>query len=213
MSKFSLKTDNGIIEYKPFSLSDYIKYNFARSSDNSDAIKGWSKDILKSHTNAVDVPKHIAELVLINLLANSLNQEKCVQEYVCECGNEFDVALDTSKAYINYGTSDIEELYSFDKFKIKLNWPKIFDDDNVPLMIVNCIDSIYVGDERIKMDELTSYELDDLYSTIMPEDMDAIKKILLEPKVQLAVPVKCPKCGKAHVHVLTGFKEFIRIIQ
>ena len=80
-------------------------------------------------------------------------------------------------------------------------------------MIVKAMDSIYVGDECISIDDLSAQELDDLHSAITPTDINSIKQFLLAPKVQLAVPVTCPTCGKNHVHAIEGFNEFIRILQ
>ena len=210
---FSIKVGTNVVKCNVITLNDYIKFLFAKSSDNSDLIKKWMTDILKSNTSANDLNKHESELVIVNLLSKSLNETTATQEYECECGNKFNVDIDTTKAYINYSDKDISELYAFKNFKILFKYPELFADDNVPKMIVDCIDSIFVGDDRISITDLNDAELDDLYSAITPEDMERIRDILLGPKIQLAVPVKCPKCGKSHVHVITGFKEFIRIIE
>lgn len=210
--KFNVKLESGIVECIPFTLEDYTKFLFARSSDNSDLIKTWMIDILKTNTSAKNLSKHESEIIIVNLLAKSLNESDILQEYVCECGNEFDVKIDVSKIFVNYNNKNIDDLYSLKDFKLKLNWPKLFEDDNVAQMIVNSIKQIYVGDDCIPIDELSEIELNDLYSAINPEDMDNIKDILLSPTIHLAAPVVCPECGKSHVHMISKFKEFIRIL-
>lgn len=209
--EFNVKLADKVVKCTTFNLEDYVKFLFSRGSDNSKLIKKWSTDILKSNTDAVDLDKHDAELVLVNLIARSLNQHKIEQEYVCECGNEFKIAIDSNHATVDYPGSKL--VYAFKNFKIGFKWPKLFDNDNVPDMIAKAIDAIYVGDEKIYIDELNEQELNDLYAAITVEDINYIKEMLIAPKVQLAVPVTCPKCGKSHVHVIRGFPEFIRILQ
>lgn len=210
--KFNVKLESGNVECKPFTLEDYIKFLFAKSSDNSDLIKKWMNDILETNTSAKDLPKHEAEILIVNLLAKSLNESDIFQEYVCECGHEFDVKIDVSKIFTNYNDVSINDLYSLRDFKLSLKWPKLFEDDNVAQMIVNSIKEIYVGDDCIPIEELSDVELNDLYSAITPEDMDNIKNILLSPTIQLAAPIVCPECGKNHIHMISKFKEFIRIL-
>lgn len=210
--KFNVKLESGIVECKPFTLEDYTKFLFARSSENSDLIKKWMSDILETNTNAKDLSKHESEILIVNLLAKSLNESDIYQEYVCDCGNEFDVKIDISKIFTNYNDVSIDDLYLLNDFKLSLAWPKLFEDDNVAQMIVNSIKDIYVGDDCIPIDDLSELELNDLYSVITPEDMDKIKNILLSPTIQLAAPIVCPECGKNHVHTISKFKEFIRIL-
>lgn len=212
MEKFYLKIENEIVECKPFTLKKYSDYLIAKTVDDSTPIKNWMNDVLATCTNLETDKRHIAQYIIINLMYKSLNQHDIFQEYVCECGHEFDVKIDPSKISIKTDNL-IDELYDLKSFKISLKHPKLFADDDLSSMIVDCIDSIYVGDDVIKIDDLSDYELNDLFNAITTDDMDKLKDILLEPELQLNVPIVCPKCGKAHVHSIVGFNEFIRILQ
>jgi hypothetical protein len=212
-TKFKVKLSDQVVECETFTLERYVKFLMSRGSDKSELIKKWMHEVLSECTNATKLAKHDAELLIINLIGRSINQDEITQDYVCECGTEFPVKLDLSRATIDFNEASTETLYVFKNFKLSFNWPELFDDDNVPLMIVKAMDSIYVGDECIEVDDLNMQELDDLHSAITPNDINSIKQFLLAPKVQLAVPVSCPICGKKHVHVIEGFNEFIRILQ
>ena len=210
---FTVSIGDEKIECNSFSLNDYTKLLFARSSEDSRLIKHWMNEILKTHTTMIDFTKHKAELVIVHLIAKSLNEKIPVQEYVCECGNEIETPININQTYIDYNKSNEKLVYAFKNFKIKLKYPQLFEDDNVADMLIKSIEAVYVSEERIELDDLSENELNDLYNAILPSDMDNIANILLEPKVKLGVSISCKKCGKNHVHAITGFKEFIRILE
>ncbi|AAO83002.1 hypothetical protein [Escherichia phage T4] len=95
---------------------------------------------------------------------------------------------------------------------MKFRYPKIFDDKNIAHMIVSCIETIHANGESIPVEDLNEKELEDLYSIITESDIVAIKDMLLKPTVYLAVPIKCPECGKTHAHVIRGLKEFFELL-
>lgn len=210
--KFNVKLGSSVVECKSYSLRDYTSLIISKDSTISDNMKKVYSSIIEKCTGLMNLPKHDAELVLINLIANSEHFGKVTQEYTCECGHVHDVELDVSKAQVDYGNSNLETLYPFKKFKVAFRWPELWDDDNVPLMIAKSIESIYVGDERIFVEDLNELELEDLYNAITEDDINYIKSFLLAPQPVLVVPIKCPKCGKSHVHIIKGFKEFVEVL-
>lgn len=211
--KFDLYVNKEKIECESFTLKEYIKFLLAKQSDDSALLKKWMEEVLKTNTTYTKFVKPECEYILINLLAKSVRQNKIEKEYVCECGNEFDVTIDPTKIYIDDENYKMDELYPFLNFKLKLQQPNLFEDDNIPLMILKSIKEIYVGDDVIKINDLAENEFDDLISAITPTDMDNIKEILLKPTIRTDIPIVCPKCGKAHVQSVIGFKEFIELLK
>jgi hypothetical protein len=208
--KFKVAVGDKIIDCKSYTLREYTELVFSKSGSKSETMKLVYADIIKNNTNAGELNKHESELLLINLTANSEHEEVPELKYTCECGHTHYVKVDVKNAYID-GDDELEA-YTFPKFKLGLKWPKLWADDDVGQMIADCIDSIYVANEQISIEDLSDLELNDLYDAITESDIHSIKKILTAPKPVLPVSIKCPECGKRHVHVIKGFKEFLEIL-
>lgn len=211
--QFKVKIDSKIIDCQTYTLEDYMKILVSRRADNSDEIKKVFDKIIKKYTDAKNLSKHEAELLLINLIAYSQNETGQFKiNYGCDCGETIPVNLKLNQTYIDYNDTDINELYNFNKFKLKLKWPDLWDDDDIPSMIAKCIEAVYVGNERIEIDDLNEQEIVDLYSAISEDDIMSMKNILLSPKPVLPVAFDCPKCGKKHIESISGFKKFIEVL-
>ncbi len=210
--KFKVKLNDGFVDCKTYSLREYLAISIAKTNASSSPLKEAYSNLIKNSTNGKDFAKHDAELILINLLANSENEDTPTQEFTCTCGESHKVKINVKNAYVDYGDSNLAKFYPFKKFKIELQWPKLWDDDDIPGMIAKSIKAIYVGTERLTIDDLSDVEITDLYSAISEDDINNIKKILLAPKPILPVAINCPHCGKSHVHVISGFKEFLEVL-
>lgn len=166
-------------------------------------------DLLKKCTDAHGLNKQESELLLVKLWAASLGEVNQEQTWVCECGKEVQVNINFNHAQIENEVDVLE--WTFTNFKVRFKYPELFDDSNIPLMISKSIEFIDVNGESIKLDDLSSSELDDLYTAISGDDIKGIAEMLLKPKVILAVPISC-ECGKQEVHVIRGLKEFFKLI-
>lgn len=201
-------TINGkLIQCRAFTLEEYL--SLVRAKANKTLTTEVLK-VIKSCTDAKDLNKQESELLIIRLWAHSIGEVNHTATYVCSCGHEIQTPLNTTHAQIP-PPGDL--LYHLNGFKIKFKYPKLFDDSDISLMIASCIEYLVVGGEQIFFDDLSDVEIQDLYSAITTEDISKIKDLLLAPKVELAVPIKCEKCGENHVQKITGLKEFFRILQ
>ncbi|AHY25172.1 baseplate hub [Pectobacterium bacteriophage PM2] len=204
--KFAVFINNKEIECRAFTLREYKNLLIAKSEGRlEDAIKKLFKDC----TNAKDLPKHEAELLLVKLWAHSLGEVNVERIWGCDCGKEIIVPINLIRAGID-STDDL--LYVFKDFKIQFKYPGIFEDKNKAVMVASCIEYIITNSgEQLKVDDLSDVELDDLYSAITNVDIDQISDMLTKPKIQLAIPIKC-ECGKDHIHVVSGLKEFFKLL-
>ncbi|ADG60097.1 baseplate hub [Acinetobacter phage Acj9] len=195
----------------PYTLRDHIAILASRINSDSDLMKKAYSDVL---AKCVDqkMNKHESELALIHLIAKSDHQDEVYQDFTCDCGYTQKAKIDIDKTYIDVDESSIETPYAFENYKVKFKWPKLWADDNVGSMVAESIEAIYIGNDRITVEDLTDLELDDLYDAFTEDHINSITKILLAPKVVLVQQVKCEKCGKAHVNVIKGLKEFIDIL-
>lgn len=201
------------IKARTYTLREHMALNLAKTSADSDLLKKAYNEILEKNVKYLKDPTKIdAEIILINLIAASEHENEVRQDYTCECGHTESIKLDITKTYTEYSGASVKELYPIQKFKLKLRWPKLWADDDITKMIVECIEAIYIGNERIEIEDLNETELNDLYDLLTEEHIQKIKTLLLTPKPVLPVFIKCKSCGKQHVHIIKGFKEFTEIL-
>lgn len=203
--KFEVNIGHKVIQCRAFTLEEYKGLMEAKLNGK---LKETIQQILWTCTNATGLTKQESELLIVKLWAHSTGEVNSDAVHICDCGKENLVSLN-----INYAQLDEAEdmIYDFKNFKIKFKHPKIFDDSNVALMISTCIDYIIVGEEKLRVDDLTDEEISDLYTAITTEDAIRISDMLMKPSIYMAVPVEC-ECGKKHLKVIRGLKEFFRLL-
>lgn len=205
---FEIKLSTGkVVKAQTYTLRDKAKILVSKMNETGDTMKKLYMDLV----DAVEpnLPKHDAELVLVRLIGESENENKLVRPYTCTCGKVHNKAINLEHLYVS--NIDQELIYSFPKFKVEFEWPKLWDDDDITMMIVKSIKYIYAGDERLTLDDLTDNEVQDLYNAITEDTINYIKNLLLAPKLTVHVPINC-ECGKNEVHTISGFKEFMEIV-
>ncbi|WWE96726.1 hypothetical protein LHLCCAPJ_00052 [Escherichia phage ECp13] len=206
--KFDVRVGSKIINCRAFTLKEYLELITAKKNGSVEEIV---KKLIKDCTNAKakDLNRQESELLLIHLWAHSLGEVNHENSWKCTCGTEIPTHINLLHTQIDAP----EDLwYTLGDIKIKFHYPKIFDDKNIAHMIVSCIETIHANGESIPVEDLNEKELEDLYSIITESDIVAIKDMLLKPTVYLAVPIKCPECGKTHAHVIRGLKEFFELL-
>lgn len=206
--KFDVRVGSKIINCRAFTLKEYLELITAKKNGSVEEIV---KKLIKDCTNAKakDLNRQESELLLIHLWAHSLGEVNHENSWKCTCETEIPTHINLLHTQIDAP----EDLwYTLGDIKIKFHYPKIFDDKNIAHMIVSCIETIHANGESIPVEDLNEKELEDLYSIITESDIVAIKDMLLKPTVYLAVPIKCPECGKTHAHVIRGLKEFFELL-
>ena len=204
--KFEVQINCSDIQCRAFTLEEYKELIDGKINGNIDEVV---KRLINNCTSARNLNKQESELLLIQLWSHSLGEVNHENIWICPEGHETLTPINFTSAQID----EPEELwYPLANFKLKLRYPKLFDDKNIAQMIATCIEYIYVNGETISIEDLNDKEIDDLYSAITEEDIIRIKNMLLKPTVYLAVPVKCQKCGATHVEVIKGLKEFFRYL-
>lgn len=197
-----------IVTCNTFPLEPYSKLLTAKSKGES--ITPNLQELLSKYTDVSDLNKQESEFVLVHLLNTSLNEDISPEvSKTCECG--FKDILKLNLNHLTIVDGDLHDI-KFQKFSLKFKYPKIFEDNDVALMITKSMESVVVGDEVIDIEDLSSLEIEDLYSAITYDHIVEIKDMLLKPKLQLAVPYKCPECGKEEVFIINGLSELLELI-
>lgn len=207
---FDVRVVDQVVKCKSYTLRDLVKISLTKTASDSEPLKKIYSEILsKCVLSDTKFNKHESELLLIHLIAQSESEDCPKLEYTCECGKTKKVNLNLN--HISIDNLDTPLILKLKNFSIKFKWPDLWADDDIASMIAKSIEAIYVGDERIELDDLTDTELNDLYSAITDEHIDYINKMLTAPVPVLGVPVKC-ECGKTSVEKLIGFKAFMDVI-
>ncbi|QJT71705.1 baseplate hub assembly chaperone [Shewanella phage Thanatos-1] len=153
-----------------------------------------------------DMPRHEAQRHLVKLWDSSL-QPDIELTHNCSCGKVHRFRPNFNHLMI----SEIKPLeYKLDGFKLILKWPNFFTEPSIP-GILTCIDYIVVGNDKVKLDELTASEEDTLCESLTEDHISNVKSILYSPELILATPVKC-ECGTQSVNVLKGFKDIFSLM-
>lgn len=206
-NQFTLEVQDKSILCRTFTLDEYEE--LVKAKLNGSIIQTTKSLVQSCAPSAVDLPKHWAEYVLINIWMRSLDEQIHEHDWVCTCGREIPLVLNFDHIQVS---DESELVYKLKHLHIKLRYPKLFEDSNTADMIMGCIESIITPKEEIPLSELDDSELGDLVALIEYEDVDAITKMLLAPQVQMGVPVKC-ECGNTGIHVISGFAQFMKLIE
>lgn len=165
-------------------------------------------DFLESIKTLVplDMPRHEAQKHLVKLWNSSL-QPDIELEHKCSCGKSHKFRPNFNHITI----SDKPALdYHLEGFKLVLKWPNFFTEPSIT-GILTCIDYIVVGNDKIKLDELSVSEEDSLCGALTEDHISNIKTILYSPELILATPIKC-ECGIQSINVLKGFKTLFSLM-
>lgn len=201
---FEIQVRDKVIKCRAFTLGEYRDLIKAKAEGK---IKDFVPKLIKDCTNE-ELSRAEAEVVLVKLWAHSLGNVNVFVEHKCSCGKHLQVPVSFDRANCSKKAAIVQELKGF---KLILKEPKLFDDSNVIQMILKSIDHISVGDEQIKLEDLTDTEQGDLYEAITTDVIDEIKNKLLQSTVELATPISC-ECGENSVMHLKGLTDFMRIL-
>ena len=197
------------IQARAFTLDEYRELIEARVAGDNKQIRDITTRLVADCTSARMVNRQECEWIIVNLWAHSLGEVNHTHIWNCTCGKETLIDMNFSHAQIIDESNEL--WYGKSNFKLKLRYPKIFEDSDYGAMIASCIEYIVANDEQIDIEDLNDVELNDLFSSISIQDMQNIIEILMAPKLVLAVPVTC-ECGIHAVHTITGIKEFLELL-
>lgn len=202
---FDLYIGEKVIPCRAFTLREYKQI---LESKYNGTLKEKILEVINNCCDCSGLNKQEMELLIVKLWANSMGEVNIEADWPCDCGKPVRVSLNMNHTQI----TDHEDIYyDFGQFKIKFKYPEIFCNENKAVVISSCIDYIIVGNENLKIDDLTSNEIDDLYNNITLEDVEKIYSALMGPTIYLATPINC-ECGKTHIHTIKGLKEFFKLL-
>lgn len=204
---FNIKVGNKNVDLKAITLREYMELlALGTGQEFKDKINGLLKPL--DGFNKVE-----KEFALVSLLAKSITNHHQAS-YFCACGKETNVNIDYNLMQLVIPESDTVHsgMYQLSHFKVKLKYPTdLFSDSNMFDLIISCIDGIYTESDVLRLEDLSDQEMDNFINAFTVDDVLKIRKYLLAPFIQIAVPVKC-ECGQAGVKHVKGFRECLEIL-
>lgn len=207
---FTISLGKREIEAKAFTLNDYLGLVVARKTG---MFKEFMYEVFKECTGLdmfKDLSKPEAEYVMFLLWANSLGEVNHEAEYVCECGEEFSVPMNFNHIQIDKPIGHREII---NNLTINFKPVTIFCDTDKIKTFLECMDYLILDDNQIFIKDLNEEEMGDLQSIITMPMVDKVCEELLKPTIHMGVPVKCPSCGKYHVHEFNSLGDFMEILK
>ncbi|QPI13923.1 baseplate hub subunit [Serratia phage 4S] len=202
---FTLNIDDQILDCRTFTLDEYELFVEAKTTGN---LREYTKSLLAACCKQADsLNKHQAELVLINLWARSIAQVHELDWQCGVCGKSHKVKVDFSQAQIS---EHALPKYRIGEAVLDLRYPKLFEDANKFDMVSNCITGLTVGSENLKIEDLTSIEINELIGAITLENAVEMAELLVRPRPIMGIPINC-ECGEYGVHVIDGLSNFFRL--
>ncbi|AUM58437.1 baseplate hub [Proteus phage phiP4-3] len=177
-----------------FTLDEYEDVlNKITDNNIKDAISGLLIDCIDSYDT--NLPKHYAECIFLKLWAHSLGG----------------VTKELNGIFVNFNYIETPKekgfIYKLDGLSLKMRYPKLFEDSDKLEMVINCIDSVLLEDQtEIKASELSSDDLNVLYSYLTKDVIFSLRDELLRPKPYIAFPVD------DEIKTIEGFKNLLEVI-
>jgi hypothetical protein len=218
------------IRFRPFLVKEQRNLLMAMESDDRDTIEKNIKQVLHNCTLTPDVdveklPITDVEFYFLNLRARSVG-EIVESKYRCEnvvddkpCGNLMESKLNLLDITVDMSSVNDGNIRLTDKIVLKLVYPEFsilerIGKLNSPAdiafgMIVDCIESIFDGEQFYYANETSREELTEFVESLNQEQFSKIEAFFENmPKLNKSVQMTCGKCGFSHNIEVEGLESF-----
>ncbi|UOX40569.1 baseplate hub [Aeromonas phage GomatiRiver_11] len=152
------------------------------------------------------LPKHLAEMGLIKLIARSRRKE-IKMEHTCQCGNKNRFTVDPDAIQVSVG-SGLSHKTKNGQMLFKLRYPELFEDKDHFDMLDRCIVSVEIDGQQYEWADASDNDKDMVFRGLDESDVTRMIKILLEPVLYVGQPVSC-ECGEVSPVVITGSNDIL----
>jgi hypothetical protein len=218
------------IRFRPFLVKEQRNLLMAMESDDRDTIEKNIKQVLHNCTLTPDVnidklPISDVELYFLNLRARSVG-EIVENKYRCEnvvddktCGNLMESKLNLLDIKVDMSGAVDGNIQLTDKIVLKMVYPEFSFLERVGKMnsasdiafgmIVDCIESIFDGEQFYYASETSKEELTEFVESLNQEQFSKIEAFFESmPKLNKTVQMTCGKCGFNHNIEVEGLESF-----
>jgi len=218
------------IRYRPFLVKEQRNLMMAMESDDKDTIEKNIKQVLNNCTltkgvNIDALPILDVEYYFIQLRARSVS-EVVDNKYRCEnevdgkvCNNSMEVKFNLLDIKLDKEETNKNEIQLTKDIVIKLTYPQFSvlektsklnnTTDMAFNMIVDCIESIFDGQQFHYAKETPRQELVDFIESLSHEQFAKIEEFFNNlPRLNKKIECTCGKCGFKHLIEIEGLENF-----
>jgi len=215
------------VTYRPYLVKEEKILMLALESGDERQMIRAIRDVISACTNDEIDMNRIAmsdmEYIFTQLRSKSVGETvqigmKCSE---CEASNETELNLENVRVSSPEDISDTIELT--DTIGVKMKYPSVDkvlkstsnNDENVSTvdrifdLLIDCIDSIYSGDEMFDASTQPRKEITEFIDSLNAEQFTRVRRFVENiPTAQIEVSFKCKECGHNNDTVLRGLANF-----
>lgn len=215
------------VSYRPYLVKEEKILMLALESGDERQMIRAIRDVISACTNDEIDMSRIAmsdmEYIFTQLRSKSVGETvqigmKCSE---CEASNETELNLENVRVVRPEDISDTIELT--DTIGVKMKYPSVEkvlnstngNNENVSTvdrifdLLIDCIDSIYSGDELFDASAQPRKEITEFIESLNAEQFTRVRRFVENiPTAQIGVSFKCKECGHNNDTVLRGLANF-----
>jgi len=216
-----------MVSYRPYLVKEEKILMLALESGDERQMIRAIRDVISACTNDEVDMSRIAmsdmEYIFTQLRSKSVGETvqigmKCSE---CEASNETELNLENVRVSSPEDISDTIELT--DTIGVKMKYPSVDkvlnstndNNENVSTvdrifdLLIDCIDSIYSGDEMFDASTQPRKEITEFIDSLNAEQFTRVRRFVENiPTAQIDVSFKCKECGHNNDTVLRGLANF-----
>lgn len=215
------------VRYRPFLVKEEKALLVAQQSEDAvvmlDTLKNIIKSCVKDEIDVDSLATFDLEYIFTQLRAKSVGE---VVELIFSCDTCTDekakvkIAFDLTKLKVEKDPKHSKNIPLFNDVGVIMKYPSIelinklqgVVDNNVDQIfevVIDCMDSIYTGEEIFHAKEQSKAELMEFLENLTSEQFAKIQNFFeTMPKIRQDVEYNCPVCGKHHSKYLEGINSF-----
>lgn len=217
-------------KYRPFTVKDEKALLMAQQSNDIGVMLDTVKDVIRvCAKNEIDVDNLASfdiEYIFLQMRANSIG-ELVEMIFSCDVDHGEDNAKARVQKSINLFEAKVEQFGDhkntiplFNDVCVVMKYPTIDTLKKIEALtvenpeavfdiVIDCIDSIYDGDEVYPAHEQKREDLEEFVNNLTPKQYDDIINFTRStPKLRVYVDYTCPVCGREHNKYLEGLASF-----
>jgi hypothetical protein len=214
------------VTFRPFLVREEKALLLAQQSESVEVMTSTLKEIIQScvkdKINVDSLAVFDVEYLFTQIRAKSVGETVDLIFTCIHCDqekNKVKLPIDLTTIDVVRDPEHTNNIHLFDECGVIMHYPNLEtfkkadgkeeDINAIMEVIIDCIDSIYDGDEVFYAKEQTRQELEDFIMNLSKEQFDKIEQFFVSiPKFKKDIEFDCPACGAHNKTTLEGTASF-----